>query len=149
MRIKLRLPPRVKVLEALSAISDGRIKELSDKEYEVTSSDGTRRYNVYVDLEKKEVFSTDNGTFYRNYVGYPIIAILMTKGALPFNPKLASALKGINWRRINELFKNYAKVESYIKSLLKRRGIEPEEIDYFISIVMNKLRELNLTKTPR
>jgi len=40
----LRLPPRIKVLEALGAISDGRIEVLNDKEAIVRSSDGTRMY---------------------------------------------------------------------------------------------------------
>ena len=147
--IKLRLPPRVKVLEALSAISDGRINKVNDKKYIVSSSDSSRKYDVFVDIEKRHVSSTDNGTFYRNYVGYPIIAILMLKGVIPYNEKIANALKGINWRKLNEFYKSYALVEQHIKNMLKKKGIESKEVDDYIGLVMKILRELNLIKVSK
>ncbi|WP_243666379.1 hypothetical protein [Vulcanisaeta sp. JCM 16159] len=38
----LRMPPRIKVLEALGALADGRVEVINDKEAVVKSSDGTR-----------------------------------------------------------------------------------------------------------
>ncbi len=46
----LRMPPRIKVLEALGALADGRVEVINDKEALVKSSDGTRTYKVYVDV---------------------------------------------------------------------------------------------------
>jgi hypothetical protein len=57
----MRLPPRIKILEALSAIADGRIKLLSEKDAEVVSSDGARTYRVYVDLGRRAAYSDDTG----------------------------------------------------------------------------------------
>ena len=78
----LKLPPRIKVLEALGAIADGRVRP-GEREAEVRSSEGDKVYKVCVDLERRRAYSTDNGPKFRGYVGYPIIAVLMLKGVLP------------------------------------------------------------------
>ncbi len=144
--MRLKLPPRVKVLEALGSIADGRVRVINDSEAEVTSSTGDRVYKVLIDLKSNKVFSNDNGTYYRNYVGYPIIAFLMVKGVLPYDDKLANALKGINWRKINEIYKNYSLVENYIKDLLKSKNFSTESVDEFINEVLTKLKSLPLYK---
>ncbi len=141
----LRLPPRIKVLEALGAIADGRVR-LKGNRAEVVSSSGDRTYEVCVDLERGTAHSTDNGTKFRNYVGYPIIAVLMLKGVLPFNERLAEALKGIPWRELNERYKSYSKVMELIFERLERGGIAREEVEGFIEEVLRALKELELRK---
>lgn len=142
----LKLPPRVKVLEALGCVADGRVRIVSDGEAEITSSIGDRVYNVRLDLNARKAFSNDNGTLYRNYVGYPIISFLMVKGVLPYDERVANALRGVNWRKINEEFKNYSLVETYIKNLLKAKGIEESYVDKLIEEVLSKLKTLSLSK---
>jgi len=144
----LRLPPRIKVLEALGAIADGRIKIIDGYRAQVVSSEGDRVYDVYVDLSKGQVYSNDNGTKYRGYVGYPIIALLMIKGVIPFYRDVAEALKGIPWRELNEKYKKYAIVESIVKDIARKRGISPSYIDLVISRVMSKLKTLRLKLLP-
>lgn len=140
----LRMPPRIKVLEALGSIADNRIHKIDDKHYEVISSDGTRKYRVYVDLETRRVYSDDNGTKLRGYVGYPIIAILMLNGKLPYDERLANALKGIPWKKLNETYKKYAIVENIVKEKARRKGVSSDEIDAFIRDVLAKLRSMQL-----
>ncbi len=144
----LRLPPRIKVLEALGAIADGRIKIIDEHRAQVVSSEGDRVYDVYVDVSKGQVYSNDNGTKYRGYVGYPIIALLMIKGVIPFYRDVAEALKGIPWRELNEKYKKYAIVESIVKDIARKRGISPSYIDLVISRVMSKLKTLRLKLLP-
>jgi len=144
--IYLNPPPRIKVLEALGAIADERIKLIDEKSCHVRSSLGDKEYYVYVDLEKGVAYSDDNGTKYRNYIGYPIIAFLMLKGYLPFSKEIANALKGINWKTLNEKYKRYFIVERIVKKIANSRGIETEEIDLFINETMNILRRLKLKK---
>ncbi len=139
----LRKPPRIKVLEALGAIADGRV-HINGNKAKVISSTGEREYEVYVDLERKIAKSTDNGTRFRGYVGYPIIAVLMLKGVLPYNAKLAQALKGIPWKRLNEKYKKYSKVMELIFEELEKKGIEREEVEQFIDKVLEELSELGL-----
>ncbi|MCI4437456.1 MAG: hypothetical protein JHC33_11675 [Ignisphaera sp.] len=145
MVVRLRAPPRIKVLEALGSIADGRVKVLNEKCANVVSSEGDRVYTVYVDLDEKVVFSDDNGTKFRGYIGYPIIAFLMIKGVLPFDEKLAKALMGIPWRKLNEEYKSYSIVEKIVKDIAKQRGVDATVLDSFVSNVMNKLGKLSLT----
>ncbi len=144
----LRLPPRIKVLEALGAIADGRVKILDGQRAIVNSSDYTRVYHVYFDEAKSLVYSDDNGTIFRGYVGYPIIAFLMLKGLLPFDEKIASALKGIEWRKLNEKYKKYSIVEQIVKSRAKSRGVMPWIIDRFVIQVFSELRRKTLRFDP-
>lgn len=140
----LARPPRIKVLEALGSIADGRIREVKPNVAVVSSSTGERQYLVYVDLERGIAYSDDNGTRYRGYVGYPIIALLMLKGHLPYDKRIAEALAGIPWKRLNERFKRYVVVERIVKREAARRGVNPSEIDSYVRKVMSRLSELRL-----
>lgn len=144
----LRMPPKIKVLEGAAAVADGRITVVSDNKAEVKSSDGSRSYIVYVDLKSKEACSTDNGTIHRRYIGYPIISFLMLKGILPYNDRIAKALSGINWRELNEKYKNYNLVEEEVKKIAMSKGIFPNEIDTFKERVYSALKSLRFRYVP-
>jgi len=140
----LRLPPRIKVLEALSSIADGRIERVSEKRWRVVSSDGSRIYDVCVNLEKNVVYSDDNGTVYRGYIGYPIIAALMLLGVVSYNGRVAEAVKRIPWRKLNEEYKNYKAVEEVVKKIVEDRGVSAEVVDAAIEEAMKTLERLKL-----
>jgi len=144
----LRQPPRIKVLEASSAIADGRIEELSQWIARVRSSDGTRTYIVIIEPETMRVYSSDNGTLLRGYVGYPIISLMMLRGMLPFNKRIADALRGIPWKRLNETYRRYAVVEKIVKSIARNRGVAEKEIDDYINQVMSRLSSYRLVLDP-
>ncbi|ABP94929.1 hypothetical protein HA72_0754 [Metallosphaera sedula] len=141
--MRLRQPPRIKVLEALGAIADQRVRKV-DNHYEVISSEGDRKYTVSV--EGNNVSSDDNGTRFRNYVGYPIIAVLMLEGRLPYDEELAKALAGIPWRKLNEEMKDYSKVEEIVLKRAEEKGVKRERIEDFVNRVMENVRRLGLNK---
>jgi len=149
LAIRLRLPPKIKVLEASGAIGDGRVRywECGNNIYaaEVLSSTGERKYTVVV---KKSMvgyiaYSNDNGTLYRRYVGYPIISVLMLLGALPRNQRVENALKGIPWKRLNETYKKYSIVESAVMNKI-RNLIRVNEVQAFKNTIMNSLKEMDI-----
>jgi len=141
------LPPtRIKYLEALGTVADGRITLLIGSEALVRSSEGERQYRIRLDLDAGVADSDDNGTVLRNYVGYPILALMIKQGKLPYDPQLAEALKGIKWKTLNQRYKNYRKTEEEIKKKLKERGIEPSEIDNYIKLAEEKMRTIILSK---
>jgi hypothetical protein len=140
----LKLPPRIKILEALGCIADGRVTILNENHAIVRSSEGTRSYKVYIDLNNNIVYSDDNGTKIKGYMGYPIIALLMIKGVVPFNEEIAKALSKIPWRELNEKYKNYYIVEKIVKNIALKRGVDIDKIDRFIEMVINALRGLSL-----
>ncbi len=142
----LALPPRIKVLEALGAIADGRIRVINDRMCKVRSSMGDKEYTVYLDIERGLVYSNDNGTMHRNYIGYPIIAFMMVKRIIPLDEKLAKALSGIEWKVLNERYKKYVIVERMVKSIAKSRGIDEKYIDEYIDRVMKLLSKYRLQK---
>lgn len=149
----LRPPPRIKILEALGAIADGRVHCLDDacNAARVVSSEGDRTYRVYVDIERGVAYSDDNGTRLRGYIGYPIIAVLMKKGIVPYDERIAEALRGIPWRRLNESLRKYALVEREVKKIAAGKGVAPSEIDAFVDkaySVVKKLRIKRLEQPP-
>lgn len=145
----LKMPPRIKILEATGAVADGRVKKLDDKLFRVVSSEGDRVYNVYVDLEKKEACSTDNGTIYRGYIGYPIISSLFILGALPYDTLIGKSLANIDWRHLNETLKNYSLVEERVKEIARDRGVTSELIDKYLNEVYTQLRKIKLAKVSK
>jgi len=140
----LKLPPRIKVLEALSAVCGGRVNVISDKFCRVISSDGTRTYNVYVDVEKRIAYSDDNGTRFRRYVGYPIIAFLMTKKILPIDGEIGKLIRDVRWRELNERYRKYELVMNDVLKMLRIYGIDRERVEGYINDVLRTLRELRL-----
>ncbi len=143
---RLRLPPRIKILEALGAIADNRVKIISEHEAVVVSSEGDRSYRVYIDLEGKEAYSDDNGTRFRGYVGYPIVAFLMIKGLVPFDGRIAESLRGVKWRQLNERYKSYSAVEDLLLRELESRSIDAEHVKKYISEAMSALARLGLRR---
>ncbi len=140
----LRRPPKIKVLEAAGAIADGRIHQLSEYWFKVKSSEGDRVYSVYVNIDSGEACSTDNGTKYRGYVGYPIISILMIKGLLPYRKDVGKALSGIDWKALNEKFKKYAIVEEEVKKIAVERGVSEDIVEEFKNEVYSHLKTLRI-----
>lgn len=140
--MKLKMPPRIKVLEAISSIAAGRVKKEDEGIYKVRSSKGDKEYIVII--KDSTAFSNDNGTIHRGYIGYPIIAALMIEGILPKNDKIGEAIKQIPWADLNESLKNYRKVEEKVKDEAKKNGVEPEEIDEYVELVMQALKMITL-----
>ncbi len=138
----LEMPPRIKCLEALSAVWRGRVNRLGPNEFEVTSSRGEKKYRVLI--KGDSVYSDDNGTIYRGYVGYPIIAALIISGVIPNNERLGRAISDIAWADLNESLKSYRKVEEKVKAKAKGSGIEPSEVDEYVELCMKALSGLTL-----
>lgn len=138
----LSKPPRIKVLEAIGAIGDGRIRLIDDNKALVKSSTGEKEYKVVIMKEGMDafrVFSNDNGTIYKGYVGYPIIALLIMKGELPLDNVVAKALSGIPWKELNEKYQKYAVVENIVISRAERLGVQRTTIDEYVNVVYKKL----------
>lgn len=143
----LRKPPRIKVLEAIGSIGDERIKVIDDNKAEVVSSRGDKVYKVIVEPAEHNVYhvySNDNGTIYRGYIGYPIIAFLMIRGIIPIDREVMKAVTGIPWKDLNERYKKYSIVENIVLNRAERLGVSRDIIMDYINIVMKKLSLLKI-----
>lgn len=124
-------------------MADGRVRREGGVYRVVSSAGEVRVYTVVVDDGR--VKSDDNGTVYRGYVGYPIIAALMVEGRLPYDSRIGESLRGIEWRKLNEEYKSYAAVEEVVKRRAKEtKNVGPEEIDLYVERVLGELRRLGL-----
>ncbi len=133
-----KIPPLIKVYEALGAIADGRVHLLDDARAEVGSSEGSKTYTV--EINGKEVGANDNASFWQGYLGYPAIAVLIVRGLLNADPKSIEALGGIAWKELNRRYRNdYAKTLAEVDDGLRTRGIEPDAIKTSCEAVLREL----------
>lgn len=92
-------PPLIKVYEALGAIADGRI-EVSGNSAKLYSSSRQKFYTVTYDPARQAIMANDNGSYWKGYLGYPSIALLMKLGVVSCPQQIVAALKGIPWKDI-------------------------------------------------
>jgi hypothetical protein len=140
-------PPILKIYEALGAIADKRV-HLHSNEAEVYSSSGNKFYKITYNPKTNEITSSDNGSYWMGYLGYPSITFLMLKGVISYDAGLPPLLKEIPWKDINVKFNNdFEKTEKYI-----RRGIARKTKTYFgwfdkeLDKIMNTIKKLQLNK---
>jgi len=135
-------PPRIKVLEAAGSIGDGRVKVYSDTKAVVKSSMGDREYKVVVVPEGDSVYraySNDNGTIYRGYIGYPILAFMMVKDILPVDNDVVRAMSNVPWKELNERYQKYSIVENIVIARAEKLGVPRSVIDDYVNLVFKKL----------
>jgi len=142
-------PPKAKIYEALGAIGDKRVTLLENRTAQVVSSSGDKTYTVEWSEDEKAITSNDNASFWQGYLGYPILAVLMLKNKIVFDPRIASILKGIHWKKINKQFNNkYDAAIEHILSSLEMNGVNKEEIIIEINKIDSQLIELELNRMP-
>jgi len=143
--MELRAPPRLEVLEALGAIADDRVRLVSPREAVVHSADRTRDFRVEWDPSDSRVASDDPGTQQHGYFGYPVIAFFMLQGLLPYDPSLASGLKGVRWGRLNEEFPDPRRAA---EEVLKRwHWSGRQQLDRFVKWILDMLSEMEVERT--
>lgn len=146
------LPPIEKIYEAYSAIADERI-QISDSNAFVKSSDYSKEYTV--SFQDNVYSSNDNGTYWKGYAGYPVIATMMLQGRLSLDNNIAVLFKAINWKELNSKHKGkYDRAVATIIDQLVQQGIDSENIFDEVDKVYSELKALDIsvkrnTKRPR
>jgi len=132
--------PVSKIYEALSALSDGRVRSNGTDEWLVLSSDHSKYYTV---RRKDGVYSSnDNATLWQHYAGYPILAVWMKEGLLPVDASVLPALANIPWKALNVKHRN-----KYEESIAEVRSSWSEEEDREIQAEILAVQEA-LKKIP-
>ncbi|HDR53311.1 MAG TPA: hypothetical protein ENN60_01380 [archaeon] len=142
--MKWALPPRIKVMEALGAVASDRVHTISGEEAEVASSDGQRLYKVIWKPTRNAIFSDDNGSIHRGYLGYPALAFLMVLGVLPYDAHLGQKLMEVPWKRLNDMYPAYATVIYEVTRTWSQQ--DRDRLDKFVSWLLDMLGSMNLTK---
>jgi hypothetical protein len=135
-----KMPPLIKVYEALGAIADGRVRLVDDRRALVTSSDGSKTYEV--ELEGRVIAANDNASYWQGYLGYPAITMLIARGLLQPDPAAMAALRAIPWKELNRRFHNdYARTLGEVADRLATNGADPATIDAACAAVLEALRQ--------
>lgn len=138
-----KLPPLEKVYEAWSAVADGRVALHPDeRRATVTSSNGAKEYTVSWSEDGAAYSSNDNATYWQGYAGYPVIAVLMERGALPLDRAVADGFAGVNWTELNAAHKrDYAAAVAHV---VEARGLDEARVQEAAQAVHDALRALDL-----
>ena len=147
MMKKWKMPPAIKVYEALGAIGDGRVRAIDGdaaaNAWEVVSSDGSKTYRVDLSVDGREISSNDNASYWQGYLGYPAIAVLLLRGLYRAPANVIDALAGIPWKEINRRFKNdYELTLAEVNKTVEASGHDPDAIAIEVESVMDALRKL-------
>jgi hypothetical protein len=148
------MPPPIKVYEAIGAIGDGRVRAVDDNDapraWDVGSSDGAKTYRVELSADGREINSNDNASYWQGYLGYPAIAVLMTRGTLSASAAATRALAGIPWKELNRRFKNdYTRTTAEVARIVKERGAGFDAIRAEAGAILEALAALGLERGAR
>jgi hypothetical protein len=137
-----KMPPAIKIYEALGAIADGRVVMSDDRHASVRSSDGVKTYDVEISSDGREISSNDNGSYWQGYLGYPGIAMLLARGLYGPRPDVLHGLAGIPWKELNTQFHNdYERTLAEVMRIAEARGVSAELMTAEVDAVMAALRD--------
>jgi len=138
-----KMPPPIKVYEALGSIGDGRVRLEDEHRALVESSEGDKTYEVELSDDGREISSNDSASYWQGYLGYPAIAVLLMRGLYRPPANVIDALAGIPWKEINRRFKNdYDKTLAEVNQIVEASGHDPDSVASEVESVMEALRKL-------
>jgi hypothetical protein len=140
--MKWKLPSKTKIYESLGVIVDDRI-EVSGNTAKIYSSSRNKFYEVSFDVNKNQIMSNDNSSYWTGDLGYPSIAYLMKIGVLSYDEKIALPLKNTPWKDINQKFKNdFEKALEFILSTKTEQ--ERMRLKELVDSIYEEIKKLNL-----
>lgn len=147
-------PPIIKIYEALWSIADWRI-ELNKKQdwffedpivrAKVYSSSRGKYYEVEYDAGSNAIMANDNGSYWKWYLGYPSIALLMFLWKLPVDQKFSEALKDIKWKDLNTKNNNdFDKTMEEIDSMIIEKWVNLEEFKSYLDEISSIIEKMEI-----
>jgi hypothetical protein len=135
-----KMPPLIKIYEALGALADGRVQLADEQRALVVSSDGAKIYEV--ELRGQVISANDNASYWQGYLGYPAIAVMIARGLLPADPAALTALRGIPWKELNNRFHNdYGRTLEEVARRLELSGASPRAVEVACAATLAALQE--------
>jgi len=145
-----KMPPVVKIYEAMGAIGDGRVRIVDDENALVTSSQGDKTYKVFTGDGGRAIASDDSASYWQGYLGYPGIAVLIARGVLKVPANVSDALAGLPWKEINRRNRNdYAKTLAEVSHTLEQSGHDPDAVAAEAQGLLEALQALAPYRTRR
>ncbi len=137
-----KLPPIEKIYEAYSALADSRIC-IKENTADVVSSDGSKSYQV--EWNDNTYASTDNGTYWQGYTGYPVIGVLILQSKLKVDKDIFHYFSNVNWNSLNK--KHKRDYHAALSEVFEEKQIPPQDretIENLTQQVYEQLKALDL-----
>ena len=145
-----KLPPRAKVFEAFTAVADGRVQLTGPGSATVVSSGGDKTYDVEWSGDGRTITANDNASYWQGYLGYPILAVLLARGALHADAEAVAALAGVPWHDLNKRYRrDYDAAVAHALGELKEHGVDPALVERQVDAVLEQLAALDLRREGR
>ncbi len=145
-----KLPPVAKVYEAFGAVADGRVRLTGPGRAEVDSSGRDRTYSVEWSADLGAIAANDNASYWRGYLGYPAVAVLLAIGALHADESVVGLLAGVPWHDLNVRFKrDYDAAVDSVLADLEQKGADRAGIVAEADGVLTQLAALGLERPAR
>lgn len=141
--------PVEKVYEAWTAIADGRIKIAEGST--VSEGSATMSSSITASIMTyagKKMDGCSIRTTTRRigaYAGYPILAVLMMQGRLPYDEAVAGQYAGVDWKAVNTRHRN--KYAEAIAEVQTERNLDREQAATAARAVSDGLEDLNISVT--
>ena len=144
-----KLPPKIKVIEALAAVADNRVvnDDLLKNEWKCFSvSTPWKTYTILYDEKNNTISSNDSWSVNQSFLWYPAIAFLLKIWKIKFDESILEMVENIDWIKIKWLVhKDY---ESSYRLILGNIYMEWFDVNYFVSQIENicsQILELHLS----
>jgi len=145
--ITWKLPPIIKIYEALGCLADDRVQITSSHLAKVYASDNSKFYTVY--YHHPQILSNDNGSYWKGYLGYPPIAFLIKTNVIQSLPTAHKLLQSIPWKKLNLKFKyDYDQVINFIHQQLLKQNHDPTLLTQTATLILKQLQSLKLQVYP-
>jgi|SRR3989344_3605256 len=140
--MKWKQPDDIKIYEALGAVADGRI-QVEGNTAKVYSSTGNKYYDVEYNPDLNAIMANDNGSYWKGYLGYPSICLLLVLDVLPYQEAIGNLLKGVAWKDINTKFKNdFERTQAFVRKDLGPADIQ--QLDVYVADLQKRIKSLGL-----
>ncbi len=134
-----KMPPLVKVYEALGALADRRV----ERRTMVRGGWHPRCYTVEVGADGREIAANDNASYWQGYLGYPAVAVLLARGLRACEPSALEALKGIPWKEINRRNRNdWERTVADVERIASERGNDATALRRTTESILDAIRVL-------
>jgi hypothetical protein len=98
----------------------------------------------------RRITSNDNASYWQGYAGYPIIAVLLATGRIPYDPTVAGLLAGVPWHDLNERFRrDYEAAVANVLEDVEHRGGDRAAVKRQVEAIYRALESLGLERGTR
>ena len=109
-----------------------------------------RSYTVEWSDDLTSVTSNDNASYWRGYLGYPAVAVLLTIGSLHADETIVALFAGVPWHKLNRRFKrDYDAAVDSVLGALAESGVDRDRVAAEVDAVLAQLAALELQRPPR